>query len=80
MFLRRCVRRKNGKQHTYWSLVESYRTAAGSRQRVVAYLGELKPTEEDGWAKLGVASRWQRPESAAATVLVRSAALRGARS
>jgi transposase len=53
MFLRRCVRRKNGKQHTYWSLVESYRTARGSRQRVVAYLGELKPTEEDGWAKLG---------------------------
>lgn len=53
MFLRRCVRRKNGKQHTYWSLVESYRTARGSRQRVVAYLGELKPTEVDGWAKLG---------------------------
>jgi transposase len=53
MFLRRCVRRKNGKQHTYWSLVESYRTARGSRQRVVAYLGELKPTEENGWAKLG---------------------------
>jgi transposase len=48
------VRRKNGKKHTYWSLVESYRTARGSRQRVVAYLGELKPTEEDGWAKLGV--------------------------
>jgi len=53
MFLRRCVRRKNGKQHTYWSLVESYRTARGSRQRVVAYLGELQPSEEDGWAKLG---------------------------
>jgi hypothetical protein len=47
MFLRRCVRRKNGKQHTYWPLVESYRTARVSRQRVVAYLGELNPTEED---------------------------------
>jgi transposase len=34
-------------------LVESYRTAQGSRQRVVAYLGELKPSEQDGWAKLG---------------------------
>jgi transposase len=53
MFLRRCERRKNGKQHTYWALVESYRTAQGSRQRVVAYLGELKPSEQDGWAKLG---------------------------
>lgn len=53
MFLRRCERQKNGKRHTYWTLVESYRTARGSRQRVVAYLGELKPSEQDGWAKLG---------------------------
>ena len=53
MFLRRCERRKNGKRHTYWALVESVRTAQGSRQRVVAYLGELKPSEQDGWAKLG---------------------------
>jgi len=41
MFLRRFERRKNGKPHTYWALAESYRTAKGSRQRVVAYLGEL---------------------------------------
>jgi len=52
MFLRRCHRRKNGKQHTYWALVESYRTARGSRQRVVAYLGELKGSEKSGWAQL----------------------------
>jgi len=48
MFLRRCNRRKNGKQHTYWALVESYRTARGSRQRVVAHLGELKANEQNG--------------------------------
>lgn len=53
MFLRRFERRKNGKPHTYWALVESYRTAQGSRQRVIAYLGELKAGEQDGWAKLG---------------------------
>jgi transposase len=53
MFLRRCVRRKNGKAHTYWALVESYRTGRGSRQRVVAYLGELKRTQQSGWARLG---------------------------
>jgi transposase len=53
MFLRRFDRRKNGKPHTYWALVESYRTAKGSRQRVVAYLGELAAEEEDGWSKLG---------------------------
>ena len=52
MFLRRCRRKKNGKQHTYWALVESYRTARGSRQRVVAYLGELKGNEQSGWAHL----------------------------
>jgi transposase len=53
MFLRRFQRRKNGKPHTYWALVESYRTAKGSRQRVVSYLGELATGEQDGWAKLG---------------------------
>lgn len=52
MFLRRCERRKAGKVHAYWALVESYRTAQGSRQRVVAYLGELKPSQKSGWAKL----------------------------
>ena len=53
MFLRRFERQKNGKPHTYWALVESYRTAKGSRQRVVAYLGELTADEQNGWAKLG---------------------------
>jgi hypothetical protein len=53
VFLRRCERTKNGKTHSYWALVESYRTARGSRQRVVAYLGELRVGEENGWAKLG---------------------------
>ena len=53
MFLRRCERKKNGKRHTYWSLVESYRTVRGSRQRVVAHLGELQAGEETGWAQLG---------------------------
>jgi transposase len=41
VYLRRCYRRKDGKRHAYWALVESYRTARGPRQRVVAYLGEL---------------------------------------
>jgi transposase len=53
MFLRRCERKKNGKQHTYWALVESYRTARGSRQRIVAYIGELKADEQNGWVQLG---------------------------
>jgi len=52
MFLKRLERRKNGKGHTYWALVESIRTAKGSRHRVVAYLGELKKSEKNGWAQL----------------------------
>ena len=65
MFLKRCERRKNGKIHTYWVLVESYRTARGSRHRVVAYLGELGPGEKSGWAQLGrslAGKRRARPE------------------
>jgi transposase len=36
----------------YWELVESYRTAKGSRQRTVAYLGKLGSKQVSGWKKL----------------------------
>jgi len=49
MYLRRCYRRKDGKRHAYWALVESYRTNRGPRQRVVAWLGVM---DEQG--RLGV--------------------------
>ncbi|HET6218265.1 MAG TPA: IS1634 family transposase [Acidobacteriaceae bacterium] len=50
MYLRRCYREKDGKRHAYWALVESYRTARGPRQRVVAWLGAM---DEQG--RMGVA-------------------------
>jgi transposase len=53
MFLKRLERRQGRKKHTYWALVESVRTARGSRHRVVAYLGNLKKSERNGWAGLG---------------------------
>ncbi len=53
MFLRRYERRSGGRRRTYWALVESVRTGRGSRQRVVAYLGELKRSEQSGWVQLG---------------------------
>jgi len=53
MFLKPNRRRKNGKLHEYWTLVESYRTRGGPRHRVVAYLGELSAGEQKGWARLG---------------------------
>ena len=48
MFIRPCYRKKNGKRHAFWALVESYGTDRGPRQRVVAYLGQLKETERRG--------------------------------
>jgi hypothetical protein len=53
MYLKRLTRRKNGKSHTYWALIESVRTAQGPRQRTVAYLGELGKSERVGWAQVG---------------------------
>jgi len=52
MFLKKLHRKKNGKGHTYWALVESLRTAKGPRHRVVAYLGELGSQERGGWVSL----------------------------
>jgi len=51
MFLRRYHRSKDGKTHTYYALVESVRTEAGPRQRVVAYLGELNHDEQRRWQR-----------------------------
>lgn len=51
MFLRRYRRTKDGKVHTYFALVESVRTDAGPRQRVVAHLGELNANEERRWQR-----------------------------
>jgi len=41
MYVRRCYRKWKGKRYGYWALVESYRTARGPRQRVVAHLGDV---------------------------------------
>src|SRR5262245_24255858 len=51
MFLRRYTRNKDGKTHTYYALVESVRTAAGPRQHIVAYLGELNHDQERRWQR-----------------------------
>ncbi len=51
MFLRRYRRTKNGKTHLYYALVESFRTEAGPRQRVVAHLGELNHDQEQRWQR-----------------------------
>src|ERR1022692_4953132 len=51
MFLRPHQRSKDGKAHTYWSLVETVRTSAGPRQKALCYLGELNGSAQARWLK-----------------------------
>src|SRR6202049_2773825 len=51
MFLRPNRRSKDGKDHTYWSLVETVRTPDGPRQKTLCYLGELNGSTQARWLK-----------------------------
>ena len=52
MFLRCHRRRKNGKLHRYWSVVESRRLSSGqSAQRQLLYLGEINDSQSAAWRK-----------------------------
>jgi len=42
---------KDGKDHTYWSLVETVRTPDGPRQKTLCYLGELNDSAQARWLK-----------------------------
>ena len=54
MFLRATVRKKDGKEHTYFSVVENKRVADGRVvQRHVLYLGEINSSQELAWRKSG---------------------------
>jgi len=52
MFLRYTTRKKNGKEHRYYSLVENRRIAGGRViQRPVLYLGEINDSQQEAWRK-----------------------------
>jgi Transposase DDE domain len=52
MFLRQTRRKKDGKTHTYWSVVENQRLQNGRVvQRHVLYLGEISPSQAAAWRK-----------------------------
>lgn len=51
MFLRSNRRTKDGKNHTYWSLVETVRTVDGPRQKTLCYLGELNSSSQARWLR-----------------------------
>src|SRR5260370_29176758 len=52
MFLRSKIRKKDGKSHRYWSVVENRRGGGGRVvQRHVLYLGEINDTQELAWRR-----------------------------
>ena len=52
MFLKCNLRRKDGKDHRYWSIVESRRCAGGQVvQRAVLYLGEINDSQRESWCR-----------------------------
>jgi len=51
VFLRCHRRKKDGKIHRYWSIVESRRTSRGPVQRHVLYLGEINDSQLASWEK-----------------------------
>jgi transposase len=52
MFLRSTNRKKDGKNHRYFSIVENRRLSSGkTAQRTVLYLGEINDQQEGAWRK-----------------------------
>ena len=52
MYLRANPRFKDGKEHRYWSIVESKRCAGGKIvQRQVLYLGEINDSQQQAWRR-----------------------------
>ncbi len=52
MFLRSTGRKKDGKDHRYFSIVESHRLSSGKMaQRTVLYLGEVNDQQAGAWRK-----------------------------
>jgi len=52
MFLRSTVRKKNGKEHESFSIVENRRVAGGKVvQRHVLYLGEINTSQQEAWRR-----------------------------
>jgi len=53
MYLRSNRRFKDGKEHRYWSIVESKRCSGGKvMQRQVLYLGEINDSQHEAWCRV----------------------------
>jgi hypothetical protein len=63
MFLKCSIRKKDGKEHRYWSLVENRRISRGRViQRHVLYLGEINDSQEAAWRKTIEVFEDERPQ------------------
>ena len=51
MFLRATKRKKDGKTHLYWSVVENVRVGRRVFQRRALYLGELNDSRRSEWQR-----------------------------
>ena len=51
MFLRAKIRRKDGKEHRYWTVVENRRVGDRVVQHDLLYLGELNDAQHAGWVR-----------------------------
>ena len=51
MFLRAIKRKKDGKVHHYWSVVENVRVGRRVFQRLALYLGELNDSQHAEWQR-----------------------------
>jgi hypothetical protein len=51
MFLRASIRKKDGKVHRYFSIVENKRAGRRVVQRHVLYLAEINDSQERSWRK-----------------------------
>ena len=52
MYLKCNRRRKDGKEHRYWSIMENRRCAGGKMiQRPVLYLGEINDSQREAWIR-----------------------------
>ena len=52
MFLGCTIRKKDGKEHRYWNVVENRRVSGGRViQRQVLYLGEINGSQREAWRK-----------------------------
>src|SRR5260370_25285868 len=53
MYLKRNRRRKDGKEHIYWNIVESKGCTGGKVvQRQVLYLGEINDSQRAAWGRV----------------------------